>query len=295
MCIRDSRYATVKLANPLDDTHPYLRTSLLPGLFHAVTTNMSRSQEDLAVFESGTVFRAVTPAAAPRPGVDERPSDEVLAEIDAALPAQPRMLAAVICGNWLPDRWDGEPVKADWRHAVLVAQKAADAVGVTLERTADRQAPWHPGRCAALIVGGKVIGHAGELHPTVASSAGLPQRTCAVEFNLDALVAAAPRGGQVKAISSFPVAKEDVALVVDESVPSEDVLQALIEGAGPLLEAAELFDVYEGEQVGEGHKSLAFNLRLRAVDRTLTDAEAAEARDAAVARAEEACGAQLRS
>ena len=291
----DPRHATVKLANPLDDTHPYLRTSLLPGLFHAVATNMSRSQEDLAVFESGAVFRAVIPARAPRPGVDERPSDEVLAEIDAALPAQPRMLAAVICGNWLPDRWDGEPVKADWRHAVLVAQKAADAVGVTLERTADRQAPWHPGRCAALIVGGKVIGHAGELHPTVVSSAGLPQRTCAVEFNLDALVAAAPRGGQVKAISSFPVAKEDVALVVDESVPSEDARQALIEGAGPLLELVELFDVYEGEQVGEGHKSLAFNLRLRAADRTLTDAEAAEARDAAVARAEEACGAQLRS
>lgn len=80
-----------------------------------------------------------------------------------------------------------------------------------LVRKADRQAPWHPGRCAALIVDGKVIGHAGELHPTVVSKAGLPQRTCAVEFNLDALVAAAPRGGEVMAISSFPVAKEDVA------------------------------------------------------------------------------------
>ena len=91
------------------------------------------------------------------------------------------------------------------------------------------------------------------------------------------------------------MAKEDVALVVDESVASEDVRQALIEGAGSLLESVELFDVYEGEQVGEGHKSLAFNLRLRAGDRTLTDAEAAEARDAAVSRAEEACGARLRS
>ena len=178
---------------------------------------------------------------------------------------------------------------------MLVAQKAVDALGVTLVRKADRQAPWHPGRCAALTVDGKVIGHAGELHPTVVSKAGLPQRTCAVELDLDALVAAAPHGGQVTAISSFPVAKEDVALVVDESVAADDVRQALIEGAGPLLESVELFDVYEGEQVGDKRKSLAFNLRMRAADRTLTDAEAAEARDAAVARAEEACGAQLRS
>ena len=108
------------------------------------------------------------------------------------------------------------------------------------------------------------------------SKAGLPQRTCAVEFNLDALVAAAPRGGEVMAISSFPVAKEDVALVVDKSVAAEDVRQALIEGAGPLLESVELFDVYEGEQVGDNRKSLAFNLRLRGADRTLTDSEALE-------------------
>ena len=127
------------------------------------------------------------------------------------------------------------------------------------------------------------------------SKAGLPQRTCAVELDFDALVAAAPHGGEVTAISSFPVAKEDVALVVDESVAADDVRQALIEGAGPLLESVELFDVYEGEQVGDKRKSLAFNLRMRAADRTLTDAEAAEARDTAVARAEEACGAQLRS
>ena len=84
-------------------------------------------------------------------------------------------------------------------------------------------------------------------------------------------------------------------MVVDESVAADDVRQALIEGAGPLLESVELFDVYEGEQVGDKRKSLAFNLRMRAADRTLTDAEAAEARDTAVARAEEACGAQLRS
>lgn len=291
----DPRRATVRLANPLDDTHPYLRTTLLPGLVAAVAKNLSRSQEDLALVETGRVFRAGEPARAPRPGVDRRPDDEELARIADSLPDQPRMLAGIVCGNWLPDRWDGAAVRADWRHVVLVAERAAAALGVHLERRADRAAPWHPGRCAALVVDGKVIGHAGELHPTVVHDAGLPERSCAVELDLDALVAAAPTGGEVRPLSAFPVAKEDVALVVDESVAAEDVRRALVEGGGRLLESVELFDVYVGEQVGEHSKSLAFNLRLRAMDRTLTDAEAIEARDAAVARAVESCGARLRS
>ncbi|WP_130865688.1 phenylalanine--tRNA ligase subunit beta [Acidipropionibacterium timonense] len=291
----DPRHATVRLANPLDDTHPYLRTTLLPGLVEAVARNLSRSQEDLALFETGAVFRAGEPARAPRPSVEGRPSDAELARIAAALPVQPRMLAGILCGNWLPARWDGQPVKADWTHAVLLAQEAAEAVGLRLERRADAVAPWHPGRCAALVVAGQLIGHAGELHPSVCRTAGLPARTCAVELDLDALVEAAPHGGQIRALSSFPVAKEDVALVVDETVPEAAVRQALVDGGGELLESVELFDVYVGEQVGSGRKSLAFSLRLRAADRTLTDAEAAQARDAAVAEAASRCGAELRS
>jgi phenylalanyl-tRNA synthetase beta chain len=136
-----------------------------------------------------------------------------------------------------------------------------------------------------------VVGYAGELHPEVCTAFGLPPRTAVAEIDLDLLIAAAPAGGDVPLVSGFPVAKEDVALIVDTEVPAAAVERALRAGAGPLLESIALFDVYTGPQVGEGKKSLAFALRFRAPDRTLTDAETAAARDAAVAVAVEQHGA----
>jgi len=116
----------------------------------------------------------------------------------------------------------------------------------------------------------------------------------AAEIDLDRLIELAPDTVAAPSYSSFPVAKEDVALVVDASVPAAEVESALREGAGELLETIRLFDVYTGEQVGAGHKSLAFALRFRAPDRTLTEEETAAARDAAVASAAERCGAVQR-
>jgi phenylalanyl-tRNA synthetase beta chain len=137
-----------------------------------------------------------------------------------------------------------------------------------------------------------VVGYAGELHPAVCEALDLPRRTCAMELNLDAIplpdVAPAPR------ISTFPPALIDVALVVDASVPAADVETALVEGAGELLESVRLFDVYTGEQVGTGRKSLAYKLTFRADDRTLTAEEAVAARDLAVSKATMRVGATLR-
>ena len=141
---------------------------------------------------------------------------------------------------------------------------------------------------------GESLGFAGELHPEVCDTFGLPRRTAVAEIDLDALIAAAPERGSIAPISGFPVAKEDVALIVDADVPSATVEEALRAGAGPLLESITLFDLYSGPQIGEGKKSLAFALRFRAPDRTLTDAETAEARDAAVAVAVERTGAVQR-
>jgi phenylalanyl-tRNA synthetase beta chain len=155
--------------------------------------------------------------------------------------------------------------------------------------------PWHPGRCAALVVDGEEIGYAGELHPTVCDAFGLPPRSAAVEIDLDAVMARAVDVVPGPTLSSFPVAKEDVALVVDADVTAGAVEAALREGAGELLESVRLFDVYAGAQIGEGKKSLAFALRFRAPDRTLTEAEAGAARDAAVARAAEVTGAVQRA
>jgi len=154
--------------------------------------------------------------------------------------------------------------------------------------------PWHPGRCALLRVDGAELGHAGELHPQVCAAFGLPPRSAAAEVDLDVLMARAVDVVPGPAFSTFPVAKEDVALVVDAALPAAQVEAALREGAGEHLESIRLFDVYTGDQVGAGRKSLAFALRFRAPDRTLTEEETGAARDAAVALAAERCGAVQR-
>ncbi len=286
----DPRRALVRLVNPLADTSPYLRTTLLPGLFAAVARNRSRGLDDLALYEVGAVFRGPT-GVAPIPSVAGRPSETELAAIEAALPNQPVRIACVVTGAWRAAGWDGPAQQAGWQQAIAFAQTAARVFGVTLDVSADRHAPYHPGRCAELSVGGVHIGHAGELHPTVCQAFGLPERTAAAEFSFEELLAVAPGAGSITPISTWPVAKEDVALIVDDSVPVADVAAALVDGAGDLLESIHLFDVYTGDQVGQGKKSLAFALRFRASDRTLKDTEAAGARDAATASAVERCGA----
>jgi phenylalanyl-tRNA synthetase beta chain len=154
--------------------------------------------------------------------------------------------------------------------------------------------PWHPGRCAVVRAGETVLGHAGELHPRVCRAYGLPRGTAALELDLDALMAHAVEAPAAPVVSHQPLAKEDVALVVDEHVSAAEVEQALRAGAGELLESIRLFDVYTGAQVGEGKKSLAFALRFRSPDRTLTEAETGAARDAAVASAAATLGAVQR-
>jgi phenylalanyl-tRNA synthetase beta chain len=293
----DRRRRLNKIVNPLSEATPYLRTSLLPGLFAAVTRNRSRGNDDLALFEAGSVFFASDPPlAAPRPPVTQRPSTEELDALDRALGQQPRHVGAVLTGQWVPAGWERRGIPADWQQAIAFVEVAAAAIGLRLDRRAAEHPPWHPGRCAEFTLpSGATIGFAGELHPEVCAAFGLPSRTAAAEIDLDALIAAAPASGDIPMISGFPVAKEDVALIVDNEVPAAAVERALRVGAGPLLESVWLFDVYSGPQIGEGKKSLAYALRFRAPDRTLTDAEAAAARDAAVAMAAELTGAVQRT
>ncbi|WP_217200481.1 phenylalanine--tRNA ligase subunit beta [Streptomyces buecherae] len=299
----DPRRATVRLANPLSDTEPVLRTTLLPGLLGALRRNDGRGEHDLALFETGLVFRAAaTPdevaVAAVRLPVDRRPSDTEIAALNTALPRQPRRAAVVLAGTRERAGWWGKGRPADWSDAIEAGRAVARQAGVELIVRQDQQAPWHPGRCAALlaVVDGQevLVGNAGELHPRVIKTLGLPERTSAMEIELDRLERATPGPVQAPHVSTFPVATRDVALIVDASVPAADVETALREGAGALLESVRLFDQFTGEQLGAGKKSLAYALRLRASDRTLTADEASAARDAAVATAVERTGAVLR-
>ena len=292
----DPRRPAVKLANPLSEEQPYLRTWLLPTLVEAARRNLGRGQSDLALFEIGLVVRPRpgTDAVAPRPPVDHRPTPADVAAIDAALPRQPRRVAVLLTGHREQPGWYGSGRLADWTDAIDAALLVGRTLGLTLTVSRDDHAPWHPGRCARLEFAGVTVGHAGEVHPQVVERLGLPARACAAEVELDLLLEASGGIRAAEPVSTFPVAKEDVALVVDAGVPAAAVEAALREGAGDLLESVRLFDVYTGPQVGEGRKSLAFALRLRARDRTLTAAESAAARDAAVRAAGSLVGAVQR-
>jgi phenylalanyl-tRNA synthetase beta chain len=296
----DPRRKTLLLANPLSGEQPALRTTLLPGLLGALRRNVARGNTDVALFETGLVFRIDGgpdgwPAKPPRLPVDRRPTDDEIAAVNAALPRQPRRLAVVLAGERERSGWWGRGRAVEWGDAVDAARVVADEVGVSLEIRADDHAPWHPGRCAALRVGDLLVGHAGELHPRVVEALGLPARTAAAEIDLDALIGAADGLRLAPVLSTYPLATSDVAVVVAADVAAAEVEAALRAGAGPFLEALRLFDVYAGKGVADGFRSLAYRLSLRAPDHTLTADEANAIRDAAVAEAQRRVGAVLRS
>jgi phenylalanyl-tRNA synthetase beta chain len=291
----DVRRRQVLLENPLSAEEPGLTTTLLAGLLRSLVLNVGRGHADVHITETGRVFMPrAGDVEAPIYGVDRRPSPEELAALDAALPDQPFHVGLVMSGERVRSGWAGPGRPAAWGDAIAIVQHLAATLHVDLEVRQAEQAPWHPGRCAALLLDGTVVGHAGELHPRVLKAYGLPARVVAAEVDLDALISASPEIGPRPDFSSFPVAKEDLALVVDASVAAGDV-QAALATASPLIESVRLFDVYAGGQVPEGRKSLAFALRLRAPDRTLTDEDIRSAREAAVAAAASATGATLRT
>jgi phenylalanyl-tRNA synthetase beta chain len=238
--------------------------------------------------------------------VDRGPTPSEVASLEAGLPAQPLRLGVVLAGRRELAGWWGDGRPAGWQDAIEAAREALRVSRVPFRVRADQHAPWHPGRCAAIFITDdqgqeRLAGHAGELHPRVLQAFRLPARACAAELDLSVIEPVAAAIGPVVApvISPYPAATQDVALVVAASVPAAEVEAALAAGAAAaggdgLLEEVALFDVYTGEQAGEGNKSLAYTLRFRAPDRTLTDEEVTAARDAAVAEAGRRVGAVLR-
>jgi phenylalanyl-tRNA synthetase beta chain len=263
--------------NPLDAGRAHLRRRLLAGGLNTVRANL-RFLNRVAVFELGTVFH---PAAG------------------QVLPNEPKQLCALMTGPRLPESWNGggEGALFDFFDIKGVAEALLAGLqvgGVTWER-GDTPA-YHPGRCARVLAGGTPIGVLGELHPRVAAAFGLPaQPVCALEFSLDALLAQWRENRQMDPISSHPPVYEDLAFIVDEGLPAEQV-RALIEQTGrPLLRAVRLFDLFQDEKLGHGKKSLAYACTYQADDRTLTDDEVAKVRAKIIKRVEKELGAVLRA
>jgi phenylalanyl-tRNA synthetase beta chain len=290
----DPRRSTTRVLNPLDADRPELATTLLPGLLEALGRNAARGLVDAALYAIAQVVQPTeqTQRVELIP-VDRRPTDAEIATLDASLPRQPQHVAAVLAGLREPRGPWGPGRRADATDALEAVRIIARASGIDVTLRAAQYLPWHPGRCAEVLVGDTLIGHAGQLHPAVIERSGLPKATCALELNLDALplteLLPAPR------VSPFPAVFQDLSLVVSADVPAQAVADAVREGAGELLEDMQLFDVFTGPQVGANRKSLTFALRFRAPDRTLTEDDASAARDAAVRHAAEVVGAVMRA
>jgi phenylalanyl-tRNA synthetase beta chain len=288
---------SIRLANALDQTAPFLRRSLVPGLLQTAHRNLSRGMTDLALFEVGSVFL-------PEPGVDygtdvnpprgERPSDDMIARLRAAVPPQPRHVALLLAGNVAPKQPGRAAEAAGLEVALDAVRTIAVAAGVEIDVAQGARAALHPGRAGVLSVGGTEVGYVGELLPQVAADADLPGRVTVAELDLDLLLSLAGERVVVASLSTYPAATQDVSLVVDAALPAAELRAALVEGAGELLESIRLVDDYRGEGVAEGSKSLTFALRFRAPDRTLTAAEATEAKLAGVSLAETRFDAKLR-
>jgi phenylalanyl-tRNA synthetase beta chain len=290
----DPRRTTTHVLNPLEADRPELATTLLPGLLEALGRNVARGAVDVALFATAQVVEPTSETrAVERIPNDRRPTGDEIAALDASLPRQPQHVGAVLAGLREPAGPWGQGRRVHASDAFEAVRVIGRAAGVELTLRAAQYLPWHPGRCAEVLVEETVVGHAGQLHPAVVERSGLPNGVCAVELNLDAIpiTDAFP----APAVSPFPAVFQDVSLIVGEDIAAQSVVDAVRDGAGALLEDIRLFDVYTGPQIGDGRKSLTLALRFRAADRTLTEDEASAARDAAVRTAAERIGAVQRA
>jgi phenylalanyl-tRNA synthetase beta chain len=286
------RAATYKVANPMSEEFPLMRVHLVPGLIEVAQRNISRGAKDFAIFEMGSIFRSsqkLVPAISP--DLSKRPNQKIIEEIFASVPTQGYHVAGLLVGKTENENWQGKSRAYNWQDAIAYAQDVLQLCNLEWSVSRSDLAPWHPGRCAELIVNGKAVAHAGELHPRIIAAYGLPERSVAFAVALSAL----PDSALVRptTVGTMPAAVQDVALIVDATVSAADLEAALREGAGDLLESITLFDRYD--KIGDGKISLAFTLVFRASDRTLTGEEVSAMRESATAVASAKCGAVVRT
>jgi phenylalanyl-tRNA synthetase beta chain len=263
---------TVAIANALSEAQSVLRPTLLGPLLDAAAHNTARGVADLALFESGTVFRG----SASGTGSEEHQGLCVL--LTGALP-----------GSWR----DGPPAAADFYAAKGLLEALLGVLAVPFAVAAAEEPFLHPGRGAAVIAAGERIGFLGELHPLVCESWGL-ERAAAWGLDLGSVAALAPELIAFESFGEYPVVREDIAVVVAEGTEAAAVIAAVRGAGGRELDRVEVFDVYRGAQVGEGQVSLALHLEFRSLERTLTDEDVAQARERIASELERRLGASIR-
>ncbi len=264
----------VRIRNPLGGGETLLRTFLLPALLQDLLTNEHRGMRSAWLFEVAHVYR-------PIPG--ER------------LPREQGRLAAVAMGGRGPVHWSGEIGAADFFDARGALEALGRALGIALGFGGGAEAPYlHPGRQAVVLAGGEAVGFAGEVHPEVRARIGLAGTPAAFEVDLDRLLHQAAPVAHYRALPRFPAVIRDVAVLVPAALPAARAREVIEAAAGDLVETITLFDLYDGEKVPAGHRSLAFSVAYRAADRTLTDAEVNAAHAEVLARLQAELGATIR-
>jgi phenylalanyl-tRNA synthetase beta chain len=262
------------LANPMSEDADVLRTTLLPGLLRSVARNRAQHADGVALFEIARVYE---------------PSSE-------ELPREGLVVGAALTGYRRPPGWTFPAVHWDFFSGKGILESLFASMDVTAPAfAAVSQLPWHPTRAAVMALGDVTVGVLGELHPDVCARFDVDDGTIAFELSLAPLFNALPGRARVEELPRFPAVYMDLAVVVDDNVPARLLDETIGDAGAPELQRARLFDVYRGEQVPRGYKSLAYALELRVPDRTLTDADAVAVRDRILAALKERAGAELRS
>jgi phenylalanyl-tRNA synthetase beta chain len=264
----------VRLLNPMSEDQAQLRATTLPGMLRAVAHNRNRGVLDVHLYEIGSVWFT----AAGR-----------------KLPKERTVVAGVLAGSWDRPGWNDRPPVLDLFDAKGVVESVIEELGIARFRLRATDLPWlQPGRSSEVLVGGDVVGWLGEPHPAALDAYEVSGPVAAFELQLKPLLKAARDVRPFTDLPRYPGVKMDVALVVDESVPAERAEQAIRAAGGKLLESVRLFDVYRGEAVPAGWKSLAYSLVYRDPERTLTSDEVEQAHEKVVRKVTSALGGRLR-
>jgi phenylalanyl-tRNA synthetase beta chain len=279
----DPRAVPIAISNPLSEDQSVMRTTLLGSLLDAARRNHARGADRAALFESARVYLNPPPTGRkPTHGVGNRPIGPFVGERGAPF-AEPERIGCLAVGPTAPPSWRGGGERADFFALKGILEGLAERLGVELDFEPASEPFLHPGRAARLSAGGREAGWIGELHPLVCREWDL-EAAVGFEADLAPLLDAATAGEETfEDVTTFPAVRQDLAVVASSEVSAAQVRAAVLAGGGELLRSAEVFDLYEGEQVGEGRRSLALRLEFGAADRTLTDEEVAALRGAIAA------------
>jgi phenylalanyl-tRNA synthetase beta chain len=249
----DEVYNAIPIMNPISEEYPDMRTSLFPGLMHTLQYNLSQKNENLAIFESGIVYH---------------PKELPLTD----LPVEELQVSALFCGGPEEEGYPNDGRPYDFYDVKGIVEDILHALGITGYSIQRSTHPvLHPGVSADFVKDGKVIASFGEMHPAALAGFGIKRKVYAMTFSVPVLVPFVTETVSYEKIPKFPASERDLAILVPVSLTNEEVEETIRKHAGHHLESLRLFDLYTGEQVPEGFKSMAYNLAFRTADRTLTD------------------------